>query len=118
KTGGKGDGAQPIRDLDSVRGFLSGIGPIALFDLPWMPVYLVICFLFHTYIGLTALVGAIILVTRTALTELATPRRSRPWAWSAASRSAGTTSTANTSPLVSAPAMSPADSPRCRRFCA
>ncbi len=72
KTGGKGDGAQPIRDLDTVRGFLSGIGPIALFDLPWMPVYLVICFLFHTYIGLTALVGAIILVTLTVLTELTT----------------------------------------------
>src|SRR5208282_6356344 len=77
KTGGKGDGAQPIRDLDSVRGFLSGIGPIALFDLPWMPVYLVICFLFHTYIGLTALVGAIILVTLTVLTELATRRPTR-----------------------------------------
>jgi ATP-binding cassette, subfamily C, bacterial PrsD len=30
-----------------VRGFLSGIGPVALFDLPWMPVYLAICFLFH-----------------------------------------------------------------------
>ena len=55
KLGSKGEGAQPIRDLDTVRGFLSGIGPVALFDLPWMPVYLVICFVFHTYIGLTAL---------------------------------------------------------------
>ena len=27
--------------------FLSGIGPTALFDLPWMPLYLAICFLFH-----------------------------------------------------------------------
>ena len=58
---------QPLRDLDTVRGFLSGIGPVALFDLPWMPVYLAICFLFHTYIGLTALGGAIILVTLTLL---------------------------------------------------
>ena len=55
KVGSKGDGTQPIRDLDTVRGFLSGLGPVALFDLPWMPVYLAICFLFHTYIGLTAL---------------------------------------------------------------
>ena len=62
KVGAKGDGTQPIRDLDTVRGFLSGSGPIAFFDLPWMPVYLAICFLFHTYIGLTALFGAIVLV--------------------------------------------------------
>ena len=34
KIGGKGDGSQPIRDLDSVRGFLSGAGPSAFFDLP------------------------------------------------------------------------------------
>ena len=57
-TGSRGDGIQPLRDLDSVRSFLSGVGPIALFDLPWMPVYLAICFAFHFYIGLTALVGA------------------------------------------------------------
>ena len=55
KLGSKSGGTQPIRDLDTVRGFLSGIGPVALFDLPWMPVYLAICFLFHPYIGLTAL---------------------------------------------------------------
>jgi len=77
KIGSKGEGAQPIRDLDTVRGFLSGLGPIALFDLPWMPVYLIICFVFHTYIGLTALVGAIILVTITVLTELTTRRPTR-----------------------------------------
>jgi ATP-binding cassette subfamily C protein len=77
KVGGKGDGAQPIRDLDSVRSFLSGIGPIAMFDLPWMPVYLAICFLFHTYIGLTALLGAIILVILTVVTEVQTRRPTR-----------------------------------------
>ena len=39
-TGNRGDGIQPLRDLDSIRVFLSGVGPIALFDLPWMPIYL------------------------------------------------------------------------------
>jgi ABC-type protease/lipase transport system fused ATPase/permease subunit len=52
KIGAKSEGTQPIRNLDTVRGFLSGTGPVAFFDLPWMPVYLAICFLFHTYIGL------------------------------------------------------------------
>src|SRR5579883_2400500 len=50
KVGNRGEGTQPIRDLDTVRGFLSGVGPVAFFDLPWMPIYLAICFLFHFYI--------------------------------------------------------------------
>jgi PrtD family type I secretion system ABC transporter len=88
KTGGKGDGTQPVRDLDTVRGFLSGIGPVALFDLPWMPIYLIICFLFHPYIGLTALFGAIILVTLTVATELTTRRPTRSATQFAAARNA------------------------------
>ncbi len=77
KLGGRSDGAQPVRDLDTVRGFLSGVGPVALFDMPWMPIYLAICFLFHVYIGLTALAGAVILVTLTLATEILTRRPTR-----------------------------------------
>src|SRR5215475_9179080 len=51
KTRGDGDGLQPLRDLDYVRSFLSGGGPAAFFDLPWLPIYLGICFLFHFWIG-------------------------------------------------------------------
>ena len=65
-----GDGLQPLRDLDNVRGFLSGQGPTALFDLPWMPLYLGICFLFHFWIGMTALVGALVLVLLTLLASM------------------------------------------------
>ena len=68
--GNRGEGIQPLRDLDSIRTFLSGLGPIAFFDLPWIPFYLAICFAFHPYIGLTALVGAVVLVSLTLLTEL------------------------------------------------
>ena len=45
------------------------MGPGAFFDLPWLPFYLAICFAFHWLIGVTALVGAIILVTLTLITE-------------------------------------------------
>src|SRR6201986_2593537 len=68
-SGGRGEGLQPLRDLDNVRSFLGGMGPGAFFDLPWLPFYLAICFAFHVMIGVTALVGAIILVTLTVLTE-------------------------------------------------
>lgn len=62
-------GVQPVRDLDTIRGFLSGPGPTALFDLPWMPFYLGLCFLFHVWIGVTATVGALLLVGLTILAE-------------------------------------------------
>ncbi|WP_292315065.1 type I secretion system permease/ATPase [Mesorhizobium sp.] len=69
KTGRDGDSLQPMRDLDSVRVFLSGSGPTALFDLPWLPLYLFIIFMFHWLLGVTALIGAIVLVALTIMAE-------------------------------------------------
>jgi ATP-binding cassette subfamily C protein len=57
-----GDGQQPVRDLDVVRTFLAGPGPIALFDLPWMPFYVIVCFLLHPLLGVLSIVGAVILI--------------------------------------------------------
>src|ERR1700752_1896972 len=68
-VGARNEGLQPLRDLDNVRSFLGSMGPGAFFDLPWLPFSLAICFAFHFMIGLTALVGAIILVTLTVVTE-------------------------------------------------
>jgi ATP-binding cassette subfamily C protein len=68
------DGLQPVRDLDTIRSFLSGVGPTALFDLPWIPLYITICFAFHVLIGITVLGGAIILVALTLTTELLSRR--------------------------------------------
>jgi ATP-binding cassette subfamily C protein len=59
----------PIRDLDQIRGFISSSGFSALFDLPWIPLYLAICFSFNFGIGLVATVGAVVLVAMTLLTE-------------------------------------------------
>jgi len=70
RTGARNDGTQPLRDLDSIRSYLSGLGPVALFDLPWIPLYLAICFAFHPLIGLAALGGAIVLIVLTLLTEM------------------------------------------------
>jgi len=85
--GGRSEGLQPLRDLDNVRAFLSGQGPSALFDLPWLPLYLAICFAFHPMLGLTALVGAVILVLITILTEFLTRAPARDAMTLAARRS-------------------------------
>ena len=60
---------QPVQDLDRLRGFMSTVGPAAFFDLPWMPLYLGICFAFHPLIGWAATVGGILLIGITIATE-------------------------------------------------
>ena len=65
----RGEGLQALRDLDQVSGFLSGGGPAALFDLPWIPLYVLICFLFHPWIGMAALIGAVLLILLTVLAD-------------------------------------------------
>lgn len=69
RAGSHGDGLQPLRDLDAIRSFLSSMGPTALFDLPWLPFYLLIVYAFHPVLGLTALIGAVVLIALTLLTE-------------------------------------------------
>ena len=75
--GGRGEGLQPLRDLDNIRSFLGGMGPSAFFDLPWLPLYLGICFAFHVMLGVTALAGAVILVSLTFVTEYLTRQPAR-----------------------------------------
>ena len=60
---------QPLRDLDQVRGFMSGMGPTAFLDMPWIPIFLVAMFLFHPAIGLTAMLGTTGIIAMTLLTE-------------------------------------------------
>ena len=67
-----GDGLQPIRDVATIRAFLAGGGPAILFDLPWLPFFLAICFLFHVLIGLTAAIGAAVLLIFALASELMT----------------------------------------------
>ncbi len=64
-----GDGLSLLRDFDQVRSFLSSSGPSAFFDLPWVPLYVGICFLFHPIIGIIAICGALILMVLTYLTN-------------------------------------------------
>ena len=85
-----GDALQPVRDLDQVRAFLSSVGPTALFDMPWLPVYLALVYLLHPVMGLFALLGAVLLVALAVLTEYRTraPAEARRRARERGSRSA------------------------------
>ena len=60
RVGHEGSRIQPIRDLDHIRGFVSGTGPTAFFDLPLAAVFLIIIYLLHPLLGLLATAGAVI----------------------------------------------------------
>ena len=58
-----------LRELDSIRQFIAGPGPITLFDAPWTPCYLLVIFLMHWSLGIAASLGAIVLVGLAIISE-------------------------------------------------
>ncbi len=64
------------RDVDTLRNFLGSQGPMALLDLPWMPLYLAFVYILHPWLGTVTFVGAIVLASLTLLAEILTRKTS------------------------------------------
>jgi PrtD family type I secretion system ABC transporter len=58
-----------LRDVNTLRTFLGGAGLVALFDAPWLPLFLLIIFLFHPLLGVIALAGAMLMLLLAWLNE-------------------------------------------------
>ena len=52
-----------LRDVGAIRAFLTGPGIVALFDAPWVPIYIAIIWLFHPVLGMIAAAGALMLLS-------------------------------------------------------
>lgn len=61
--------AVTLRDVSVVRNFVGGPPMLALMDIPWMPVFLVVIFLLHPLMGAFALLAAVMLFGLALLTE-------------------------------------------------
>ena len=59
-------------DFTQLRQFLTGNGLFAFFDAPWIPIYIIVLFMFHVYFGVFAIFAAIILICITILNEYTT----------------------------------------------
>lgn len=64
-----------MREFDTFRQTLTGPAIVALFDAPWAPIYIAVCFLLHPLLGVLAIVGAAVLALLTFLNEKATSAR-------------------------------------------
>lgn len=60
-TSGQANAGQATRDLDTLRQFLTGNAIFAFCDAPWAPIFLLVLFLFHPWLGVLALGGIIVL---------------------------------------------------------
>lgn len=58
-----------LRDVGAIRAFLTGPGIVALFDAPWVPIFVLIIWLFHPLLGGIALAGALLLFSIAWLNE-------------------------------------------------
>jgi ATP-binding cassette subfamily C protein len=72
-----GDGLMPLRDLEAIRSFIAGAGPTAFCDLPWIPLYVAICWAFHPAIGVAVIIGAIVLLSIAFIAERAIQKPAR-----------------------------------------
>ena len=68
----QGIGGQPINDLATIRQFLSGQGPFAFLDMPWVPIYLLVIFLMHWVLGVAAVIAAFVIFVLAVWSEKAT----------------------------------------------
>ena len=66
--------ASGLRDLEAIRQFVAAPVFLALFDAPWAPVFLAAVFIFHPWLGWTAIAGGLVLVLVTALNQANTRR--------------------------------------------
>ena len=65
---------QAFRDADTVRDFLTGSGLIAFCDAPWVPVFVLACFVLHPVFGYLAIASGVVIFLLAIANEFATKR--------------------------------------------
>jgi PrtD family type I secretion system ABC transporter len=77
------EGRGSLQDIDAVRGLFSSPVILALFDIPWAPIFLAAIFIFHPVLGWAALAGGAVLILAAVLNQVLTCRRTAEATWQA-----------------------------------
>ena len=73
-SGGSNISASPLQDLNGLRQFATSAGPFAFFDAPWLPIYILVLFLFHPVFGYIGIGAACFLGVLALLNERASAK--------------------------------------------
>jgi PrtD family type I secretion system ABC transporter len=103
-------GIQSVRDFDTIRTTIASPATASLFDVPWLPIFILVAFMLHFWIGLLAVVAAAVMlalawsnqkVTRPAIEDAsATLAASHSWTQNAAVQGESVRSLGMTSRIV------------------
>ena len=63
---------QAVREFDILRQAMTGPAILGVLDAPWVPIYILVAFLVHPWIGVLSLVGALLIIFLAWRSELAT----------------------------------------------
>ncbi len=75
KAGIRNATIQPLNDFMGLKQFVSGNGAITVFDTPWMPVYLLVMFLFHPMLGWLGVGAALLMLVLAVSNQVVTADR-------------------------------------------
>jgi ATP-binding cassette subfamily C protein len=96
------EAAERSRDVDTLRSFMGSQGPTALFDLPWMPLYLAFVYYLHPWLGIMTFGGALILSVLAVAAELITRKHASSMQQAAVARAAMADSHARNADVIHA----------------
>ena len=71
---GSTPGYRPLTDLGALRSFISSPYLVALYDLPWFPLYLGVVMILHVWLGYLAIAGVVVVAALAFLNEWLTKR--------------------------------------------
>ncbi len=67
--------AQGLSDLNRLRNYFAGSAVFSFFDMPWVPIYLIIIYFLHPMLGLVATGGAVAIIILGLLQEFVTKNK-------------------------------------------
>lgn len=116
KEPGSSKHTQGLKDLNSIRNFMGGTGIFAFFDAPWVPIFLALVFVFHSWLGYVACAGALLLFLLVVAQEILTSRMKAAHSQSAMATDQFLSSTMRNAQTVNAMGMLPALTKRWKTF--